>query len=54
MLKAFGKRVAATGFIHSRRSGEKVSIQVSRLYVFPPDEELPSSRDMLGILKIAK
>ena len=54
VLKAFGKRVAATGFIHSRRSGEKVSIQVSRLHVFPPDEELPSSREMIGILKAAK
>jgi hypothetical protein len=54
VLRAFGKRVAATGFIHSRRSGEKVSIQVSRLHVFPPDEELPSVREMLGILKAAK
>jgi len=51
VLKAFGKRVAATGFIHSRRSGEKVSIQVSRLHVFPADEELPSAREMRGILK---
>lgn len=54
VLKAFGKRVAVTGFIRSRRSGEKVSIQVSRLHVFPPDEELPSSQEMLGILKAAK
>jgi hypothetical protein len=54
VLKAFGKRVAATGFIHSRRAGEKVSIQVNRLHVFQPDEELPSSGDVLGILKVAK
>ena len=54
VLRAFGKRVAATGFIHSRRSGEKVSIQVSRLHVFPPDEELPSVREMRGILKAAQ
>ena len=54
VLKAFGKRVAATGFIRSRRSGEKVSIQVSRLHVFPPDKELPSPNEMLGVLRAAK
>lgn len=54
VLKAYGKRVAASGFIRSRRSGEKVSIQVSRLYVFPPEEELPSAMEMRGILKAAQ
>lgn len=54
VLKAFGKRVAVTGLIRSRRSGEKVDIQVSRLHIMPPDEELPSASDVLGILKAAK
>ena len=52
-FKAFGKRVAVTGFIHSRRSGEKVRVQASRLYIFPPDDELPHAADVLGILKAA-
>lgn len=54
VIKAFGKRVAATGIIRSRRSGEKVSIVMSRLYVFPSDDELPSATDVLGILKAAQ
>ena len=53
VLRLFGKRVAATGIIKSRRSGEKVSIQVTQLQPLPPDEELPSSAEVLGILKTA-
>jgi hypothetical protein len=51
---AYGQRVAATGTIRARRGGEKVSIMVTRLYVFPPENELPSAADVLGILKAAK
>ena len=51
VLKAFGKRVAVSGFLRSRRSGEKISIQVSRLYVFPPDDELPRAEAVRGALK---
>lgn len=54
VLRAFGKRVAVTGLIQSRRSGEKVEIQVRHLHVMPPDEELPSASDVLGILKAAR
>jgi hypothetical protein len=54
VLQAFGKRVAATGIIRSRRSGERVSVQVSHLYMFPPENELPSAADVRGILKAAK
>ena len=53
VLKAFGRRVAVSGFLRSRRSGEKVSIQASRLYVFPPDEELPRAEAVRGALKFA-
>lgn len=51
VLKAYGRRVAASGVIRSRRSGEKVSISANRLYVLPSDDELPSVADVLGILK---
>jgi hypothetical protein len=51
VLRAFGKRVAASGLIRSRRSGEKVSINANRLHVLPADDELPSAADVLGILK---
>lgn len=51
VLAAFGKRVAVSGMIRSRRSGERVDIQASRLYVFPSDEELPTAADVRGVLK---
>lgn len=51
---ALGRRVAATGRIHSRRSGEKVNIVASRFEVLPEDSELPSAADVRGILKAAK
>lgn len=54
VIHAFGKRVAASGIIRSRRSGEKVSLSARRLQVLPPDDELPSAADVLGILKAAK
>ena len=53
VLKAFGKRVAVTGIIRSRRSGERVDIQATQFYVMPPDEELPTTADVRGILKAA-
>jgi hypothetical protein len=52
--KVFGQRVAVTGFIRSRRSGEKVDIRASRLYVFPPETELPTAEGVLGLLKAAR
>jgi len=54
VLRAFGKRVAVTGLIRSRRSGERVDIQASQLHVMPSDEELPTAKDVLGILKTAQ
>ena len=51
---ALGRRVAATGRIQSRRSGEKISIAASRFEVLLDDSELPSAADVLGILKAAK
>lgn len=54
VLGAFGKRVAVTGLIRSRSSGEKVQITASRLYVFPAEKELPSPDDVLGAVKRAQ
>lgn len=54
VLKAFGTRVAVSGFLRSRRSGEKVSIQATRLYVFPPDDELPRAETVRGAHKFAQ
>jgi hypothetical protein len=54
VYRAFGKRVAVTGVIRSRISGEKVSLTANRLYVFPSEEELPAPEDVLGAVKRAQ
>ena len=54
VIRAFGKRVAVTGVIRSRRSGERVDIQATRFQVLPPDEELPSAAHVRGILRAAE
>lgn len=53
VLQAFGRRVAASGIVRSRRGGETVSVHVHRLYIFPPDAELPTADDVRGILRMA-
>lgn len=50
----FGKRMAVTGEIRSRRSGERASIDVSSYYVFPPEHELPSAQDVRGLIRNAE
>lgn len=47
---ALGKRVAVYGLIRSREDGQKVSIQVEEMEVFPSEQELPSIEDIIGIL----
>lgn len=52
VIAAFGKRVAATGVIRSRASGEKASIQITRpLHVFPSEDALPTPESVRGILR---
>jgi hypothetical protein len=49
-----GRRVAVTGRIQSRRSGEKVSVLANRFEVLAEDAELPSAADVLGLLKAGR
>jgi hypothetical protein len=44
------RRVAVTGEIRSRESGEIVSVIATGIEVFPPDDELPTADDVRGIL----
>jgi len=44
------RRVAVTGEIRSRETGEIVSVIATDIEVLPGDDELPSSDDVLGIL----
>lgn len=50
----FGKRMAVTGEIRSRRSGYRASIHVSSYYVFPREDELPSAQEVRGLLRDAQ
>ena len=47
----FGKRVAVTGEIRSRRSGDRASVDVSSYYVFPPEDDLPSALEVRGLIR---
>ena len=49
----FGKGMAVTGEIRSRASGERASINVSKYYVFPREDELPSADAVRGLLRNA-
>lgn len=50
VLRGVGRRVAVSGLIKTRGSGERFSIEVRGLRVFPAESELPSPDDVRGIL----
>ncbi|WP_016952290.1 hypothetical protein [Anabaena sp. PCC 7108] len=47
---ALGKRVSVYGLIRSREDGQKVSVEVEDMEVFPIETQLPSIKDIIGIL----
>lgn len=49
----FRRRVEVSGAIHYRRNGTPISVEVERIEPLPDDEELPSSKDVRGILRAA-
>lgn len=53
VLAAFGRRVSVRGLIRTRKTGEKLSIEVRELDVFPAEEELPTIDEIQGIAKNA-
>lgn len=50
----FRKRVEVTGMIHYRKNGVAISIEAERIDALPDDSELPSARDVRGILRNLK
>lgn len=46
----FRKRVEVTGIIHYRKNGTPISIAAERIEALPDDSELPSAKDVRGIL----
>ena len=53
VFSSFRRRVELTGRIHFRHDGQPLSIETSEIDVLPEDDELPSSRDVRGILASA-
>ncbi len=52
VMGGIGRRVAVTGVIKTRPTGERVSIDVRSLRTFPPEDELPTPDDVRGILRL--
>jgi hypothetical protein len=52
VLRGIGRRVAVSGIIKTRGSGQRYSIEVRSLRVFPAESELPSPDDVRGILRL--
>jgi hypothetical protein len=50
VFKDFRKRVEVAGVIYYRKGGIPVSITAEKLIAFPDDSELPTARDVRGIL----
>lgn len=49
----FRKRVEVSGIVHYRRNGVPVSIDITQIDRLPDDSELPTARDVMGILSVA-
>jgi hypothetical protein len=47
----FRKRVEVSGMIHYRRNGTPISIAAEHIDALPDDRELPTARDVRGILR---
>ncbi len=52
-IAAFGSRVEVYGPIRYRKDGKPVSIEVDEIRAFPETEDIPSFRDVHGILRKA-
>ena len=50
-LASFGHRVEVYGIIHYREDGEPVRIKVEEIVAFPHADDIPSFRDIHGILR---
>jgi hypothetical protein len=52
VLRGVGRRVAVAGIIKTRGTGERFSIDVRSLRVFPAESELPTPEEVKGILRM--
>lgn len=52
VLRGVGRRVAVTGVIKTRPSGERLAIEARELRIFPAEDELPTPDDVRGILRL--
>lgn len=51
MIKdALDKRVLVSGLVKSKEDGQKISIKVNEIEIFPSENQLPNIEEMIGIL----
>lgn len=51
-MASFRKRVEVRGLIHYRKDGTPISIEVEAIDPFPDTDDLPSARDVRGIMRV--
>jgi hypothetical protein len=51
VFEKFRKRVEVSGVIHYRKNGTPISIEAEHVESLPDDSELPTARDVRGILR---
>ncbi len=54
VLGGIGRRVAVSGIIRTRGTGERFSIDVRGLRIFPAESDLPTPDEVRGILRMPK
>jgi hypothetical protein len=54
VLRGVGRRVGVSGIIKTRATGERFSIEVRSLRVFPAESALPSPDEVRGILRASE
>ncbi len=47
---AFGRRVSVSGRMRTNQRGDKLSMHVQTLYIFPSEEELPKPSELRGLV----
>ena len=50
-MHAFGHRAEVYGMVAYKKDGQARRIRVEEINVFPPDAELPSAKDVRGLLR---
>ncbi|MBN1763959.1 MAG: hypothetical protein JW860_01775 [Sedimentisphaerales bacterium] len=51
IISAMGKRVSIYGQIRYKKNGSPISVDIEEIDIFPPQNELPKFKDIIGLYK---